>query len=260
MYASPKRSTLISGLLHAAVIGVVLMTTAVKTPLVNLTHVVLYDPPDFRRYVLPHASHGGGGGGVGADTPASKGVLPRVSRQPFTPPVAKYENLNPILPMEPAILSNYEAPIVKITLPFGDPNGVVGPASGGPGSGGGIGAGKGPGVGDHNGSGYGPKDGSGVEGIVAKYASDATKPALIYKVEPEYSEDARRVRLQGEVVLRIDVDALGVAQNISVVQGLGLGLDERAIAAVARWKFRPGYSGGKPVVTAAMIHVTFRLL
>jgi protein TonB len=260
MYASPKRSTLLSGLLHAAVIGLVLMTTAVKTPLVNRAHVMIYEPPDFHRYVMPHTSEGGGGGGVRADTPASKGVLPRVSHHPFAAPVAKYENLNPILPMEPAIPGNYEGPVVKINLPFGDPNGVVGPPSGGPGSDGGIGAGKGRGVGNHNGDGYGSKDGSGVEAIGRKYPSDATQPVLIYKVEPEYSEDARKAKLQGEVVLRIEVDARGLAQNISVVQSLGLGLDERAMAAVSRWKFHPGYSAGKPVVTAAMIHVTFRLL
>ena len=260
MYASPKRSTLISGLLHAAVIGLVLMATAVKTPLVNPMHYVVYEPVDVHRYVMPHASEGGGGGGVGSDTAASKGALPRVSRRPFTPPVAKYENLNPILPMEPATQGNYESPVVKITLPFGDPNGVVGPASGGRGSGGGIGDGKGKGVGNYNGDGYGQKDGSGVEGITARYASDATRPALIYKVEPEYSEEARKVRLQGEVVLSIEVDPRGTPQNISVVQSLGLGLDERAIAAVSRWRFRPGYSDGKAVVTPAMIHVTFRLL
>jgi protein TonB len=260
MYASPKRSTLISGLLHAAVIGVVLIATAVKTPIVIPTHVMIYDPPGFRRYVMPRAHHGGGGGGVRADTPASKGVLPRVSRQPFTAPAAKYENLNPVLPMEPAILGNYEAPVVKINLLFGDPNGVAGPASGGPGSGSGIGAGEGPGVGNHKGPGYGTKDGAGVEAVGRRYAGDATRPVLTYKVEPEYSEDARKARLQGEVVLRIEVDARGVAQNISVVQSLGLGLDERAIAAVSRWRFRPGYYGGKPMVTDAMIHVTFRLL
>lgn len=260
MFASPKRSTLISGLLHAAVIALVLMTTTVKTPLVNPTHVVIYDPPDFRRYVMPHPSTGGGGGGVRSDTPASKGVLPRVSRQPFTPPVAKYENPSPILPMEPAILGNQETQVVKITLPFGDPNGVTGPASGGRGAGGGIGDGDGTGVGNHKGSGYGPKDGDGVVAIGSKYASDATQPVLLYKVEPEYSEEARRAKLQGEVVLHIEVNPHGAAQNITVVQSLGLGLDERAAAAVARWKFRPGYSGGKPVVTAALIHVTFRLL
>lgn len=260
MYASPKRSTLISGLLHAAAIGLVLMTTAVKTPIVNLQHTVLYEPPDLRRYVVPRAGEGGGGGGVRADTPASKGVLPRVSPQPFTAPVAKYENLNPILPVEPAIMGNYETPVVKITLPFGDPNGVVGPASGGPGTRGGIGGGNGPGVGDHNGSGYGSKDGSGVEGIAAKYVRDATQPVLIYKIEPEYSDEARKAKLQGEVVLHIEVDAHGAAQNILVAQSLGLGLDERAMAAVSRWKFRPGYANGKPVVTQAMIHVTFRLL
>jgi protein TonB len=96
--------------------------------------------------------------------------------------------------------------------------------------------------------------------VESKYASDATPPALLFKVEPEYSDEARQAKLQGEVVLRIDVSPHGTAQNITVVQSLGLGLDERAAAAVARWKFRPGYSSGKPVVTAALIHVTFRLL
>jgi len=260
MYASPKRSTLLSGLLHAAVIGLVLMTTAVKTPIVNLQHAVLFEPPDLHRYVVPRASEGGGGGGVRADLPTSRGLLPRVSRQPFTPPVAKYENSNPILPVEPAILGNYEAPVVRITLPFGDPNGVVGPASGGPGAGGGIGGGDGPGVGNQKGSGYGSQGGSGVEGIAAKYVRDATQPVLIYKIEPEYSDEARKAKLQGEVVLYIEVDPRGAARNIRVAQSLGLGLDERAMAAVSRWRFRPGYAGGKPVATQAMIHVTFRLL
>jgi len=261
MYASPKRSTLYSGLLHAAIIGVVVMATAVKTPSVNPVHLAILEPQDFYRYVMPRASSGGGGGGgVRAETPASRGVLPRVARQPFTPPVAKYENLNPVLPMEPAIRGSEEMRVLATTLPFGDPNGVAGPASGGPDSGGGIGDGNGKGVGNHSGDGYGVKDGDGVEALSRRYASDATQPVLIYKVEPEYSEEARKAKLQGEVVLRIEVDARGAARNIAVVQSLGLGLDERAVAAVSRWKFRPGYSAGKPVVTAALIHVTFRLL
>jgi TonB family protein len=114
-------------------------------------------------------------------------------------------------------------------------------------------------VGNHNGPGYGSHDGSGVSGI-AKLAGVVTQPVLIYKIEPEYSDEARKAKLQGDVFLRIEVDARGAAQNIVVSHGLGLGLDERAIEAVRRWKFRPGYSNGKAVPTPALIQVTFRLL
>jgi len=259
MYASQKRSTLISGILHAAVIGLVLVTTAVKTRLVIPAHVVLYEPVEIQRYQMPHASDGGGGGGVRSDTPASRGILPKIARRPFATPMVKVENSNPMLAMEPAIQGAEDAPVIDLKLPFGDPNGVLGPASGGQGDGGGIGQGHGKGVGDRKGDGYGDKDGSGVQ-AARRYASDATAPVLLAKVEPEYSDEARKARLQGEVVLRIDVDTRGSAQNIALVQSLGLGLDERAIAAVARWKFRPGYSGGRPVVTSAIVHVTFRLL
>jgi protein TonB len=262
MYASPKRSTLISGLLHAAVIAVVLTATGVKIPPVALQHTLIFTPTGIEEYTPPARlnSDGGGGGGVGSDTPASRGPLPRVALKQFTAPVAKYENLNPVLSIEPTIVGNPEMPDPKITLAqFGDPNGVLGPASGGRGSGSGIGDGDGTGVGNHTGPGYGSHNGAGVSGI-AKLAGAVSQPVLIYKIEPEYSDEARKAKLQGDVFLRIEVDARGAAQNIVVSHGLGLGLDERAIDAVRRWRFRPGYSNGKPVPTAALIQVTFRLL
>jgi TonB family protein len=86
------------------------------------------------------------------------------------------------------------------------------------------------------------------------------QPELIYKIEPEYSEDARKARYQGMVTLAIDVDVTGRPTNIRVVQSLGLGLDERAIAAVARWRFRPALAGDKPVVAPAVVEVAFHLL
>src|SRR5450432_3784504 len=159
-----------------------------------------------------------------------------------------------------SIVGNPDMPLPKINLAqFGDPNGVPGPASGGRGSGSGIGDGDGTGVGNHRGPGYGSHDGSGVSGI-ARLAGVVTQPVLIYKIEPEYSDEARKAKLQGDVFLRIEVDSRGAAQNIIVSHGLGLGLDERAIEAVRHWKFRPGYSDGKAVPTSALIEVTFRLL
>jgi periplasmic protein TonB len=262
MYASPKRSTLISGLLHAGAIALILAATGVKIPPVTPQHTLIFTPTDIYEYI-PRArlnSDGAGGGGVGSDTPASRGPLPRVALKQFTAPVAKYENLNPILSIEPTIIGNPEMSDPKFNLAqFGDPDGVLGPASGGRGSGSGIGGGDGTGVGNHKGPGYGSLDGAGVSGI-AKLAGVVSQPVLIYKIEPEYSDEARKAKLQGDVVLHIEVDARGAAQNIVVSHGLGLGLDERAIEAVRHWKFRPGYSNGKAVTTPALIQVTFRLL
>ena len=83
---------------------------------------------------------------------------------------------------------------------------------------------------------------------------------MLYKVDPEYSEEARKAKYAGTVVLQLIVDATGKAQNIRVVRSLGLGLDENAIEAVNKWKFRPGSRNGHPVAVIATIEVNFRLL
>ena len=70
-----------------------------------------------------------------------------------------------------------------------------------------------------------------------------TPPQLVYKVEPEFSEEARKAKHQGMVVLTIEVDPSGNVRNVRVRQSLGLGLDEKAIEAVSHWRFRPGHSG-----------------
>lgn len=89
---------------------------------------------------------------------------------------------------------------------------------------------------------------------------DVTPPQVIYKVEPEFSEEARKAKFQGIVVLAIEVDATGKARGFRIVQPLGLGLDEKAVEAVAKWRFRPGMRNGKPIVTNATVEVTFHLL
>ena len=87
-----------------------------------------------------------------------------------------------------------------------------------------------------------------------------TAPSLLSKVEPEYSEEARRAKYQGTVVLYVEVYPDGKAHNLKVLRSLGLGLDEKAIEAVNKWRFRPGYKDGKPVTVQATIEVNFRLL
>jgi TonB family protein len=87
-----------------------------------------------------------------------------------------------------------------------------------------------------------------------------TAPSLLFKVEPEYSEEARRAKYQGVVLLYVEVDPSGRATDIRVQRSLGLGLDEKAIEAVKKWKFLPGKKDGKAVAVAATIEVNFRLL
>jgi TonB family protein len=79
-------------------------------------------------------------------------------------------------------------------------------------------------------------------------------------VDPEFSEEARKAKYQGTVVLTIEVGADGKPHGIRIVSGLGLGLDEKAIEAVSQWKFKPAMRNGRPVPAPATIEVNFRLL
>jgi periplasmic protein TonB len=117
------------------------------------------------------------------------------------------------------------------------------------------------GIGNHAGPpGIGP-GGSGAPGLSSSTSGHKiTPPVLLVKVEPEFSEEARKAKFQGTVLLGIEVDTSGHAKNLRVLRGLGLGLDEKAIEAVSRWLFRPGVEDGRPVVTSATVEVNFRLL
>lgn len=204
---------------------------------------------------------GGGGGGDRSPLPASKGRLPKLAPRQFTPPAAVIRNQNPKLPMEPTLVIPPDVNLPSVNLAqYGDPLGAIGPPSNGTGSGGGIGSGSGGGVGPGKGPGYGPGEGGGFGGGVFRVGGGVTAPTLLFKVEPEYSEEARKAKFQGTVVLYVEVDEQGRPKNLKVLRTLGLGLDEKAIEAVRKWKFRPGYKDGKAVTVAATIEVNFRLL
>jgi len=107
--------------------------------------------------------------------------------------------------------------------------------------------------------GIGPGD-SGSPGYSAAELHRMIPPRLIYRIEPEFSEEARKAKYQGVVILHIDVDTNGRARNIRVVRQLGLGLDEKAVEAVSEWRFKPAYLDGRPVVMTAVVEVNFHLL
>lgn len=228
--------------------------------------VAIFTPGDIDPYVpkapvKQTAMGGGGGGGTRELTPPSQGRLPRQSLKQFTPPAAVILNENPKLVMEPTILVPPDVALPNVNMPnFGDPLAKLGPPSGGPGSGGGIGTGSGGGVGKGRGGGYGEGEGGGVGGGAFRIGGGVSAPQPIFKVEPEYSEEARKAKYQGTVLLAIVVDEEGRTRNIRVVRSLGMGLDEKAIEAVSKWRFRPGYKDGRPVPVHANVEVNFRLL
>lgn len=153
---------------------------------------------------------------------------------------------------------------MPITISFDIPTDTTATAIGDPLSKlrlGGLGASGSNGIGDHGCCGGIGDASSGPPGLsVIHRERGVTPPQLVYKVEPDFSEEARKAKHQGVVVLAIEVDASGNVRNIRVRRSLGLGLDEKAIDAVSHWRFRPGVLNGKPVVTEAEVQVSFLLL
>jgi protein TonB len=243
--------------------AVALLVAAGTRPEIRLA---LRNTADAVRVVAPYmpSGHGGGGGGNRSPIPASYGALPKSAPRQFVPPTTTLNNPNPALAMDPALILSPNADLPHVNVAeLGDPFGKLGLKSDGPGWGGGIGTGHDGGVGPGDGPGLGPgsggNHGGGVRGLDAGRGA-ITGPVLLYKVEPEFSEEARKAKHQGVVILYAEVGTNGALENIRVIQGLGLGLDEKAIAAVKQWRFRPAYRNGQPVATAANIEVNFHLL
>jgi protein TonB len=119
--------------------------------------------------------------------------------------------------------------------------------SNGTGSGAGIGTGTGGGVGKGTGPGYGMGEGGGTGGGLYHRGEGASDPVIISQVDPEFSEEARKAKFQGMCSLNIIVEPDGTPSNIRVLVSLGMGLDEKAIEAVKKWRFRPSMKDGHPV-------------
>lgn len=249
------KSGAVSIFIHVGVVLLMLLifqSPTVRKKLTDLGQIVYIAP-----YKLPAAAQkagGGGGGGQHTPTPVNRGEAPKFARKQFIPPALAVPK--PLLPVVPTITA--PAPVI-ISPDYGDPLAKALPMSGGPGSNG-LGSGTGNGLGSGNGNGYGPGSGGGMGGGVYRIGGEVSAPVLTFKVEPEYSEEARKAKYSGTVLLSIVVDSNGLPRDIKVIRPLGLGLDEKAVEAVAKWRFRPGMKGGRPVATQAQVEVNFRLL
>ncbi|MGE5111521.1 MAG: energy transducer TonB [Acidobacteriaceae bacterium] len=261
IYQVQRNSFILSYLLNTLfVTAAVLIGSFAWTNQQEIKKVIIGESIEISPYVLPNAKDESGGGGGGGDRDklqASKGALPKLSRQQITPPMVVVRNDSPKLPVPPEVV------VPQMNLPqignLGDPLAKVTLASNGTGSGGGIGSGSGGGVGSGRGPGVGPGWGGGIGGGAYRVGGGVSAPRALYAPDPEYSEEARKAKWQGTVVLWVIVGPDGKPRDIKIQRSLGMGLDEKAIEAVRQWKFDPAKKDGQPVAVQINVEVNFRL-
>ena len=248
-----RRETFLFSMLgQAAVVGL----------LIYFTSCVIENPPEFvnrlpklNELPLIFSGRNGGGGGNHDPLPASVGNIPRASLDPqLAPPTVVLPKEKPKLPLEETV---NVAPDVQLPQggQIGDPFSKFSLLSNGPGGPGGIG----PGCCDGIGPGSGPFVGDGPPGIFPAGRQGVTLPQVIFNPEPSFSEEARKAKAQGIVLLLLVVGKDGHPYDIRVRQSLGMGLDEKAIEAVNRWRFKPATFNGQPVATKIAVQVDFHL-
>ena len=233
----------------------------------------------------PGKGGGGGGGGLRQRTPppAAKRQaavpLPKRPASPVpparakaTPPAPKPEPPKPEVRVEPTKVETppppppapaVQAPVKSIPAdPVESPGLPEAPPrepSRGTGDRGGVGAGSGQGVGAGTGGGLGAGTGGGTGGGVYQPGAGIDPPTLVREVRPIYTDEARRQRIEGDVILDIVVRSDGSVGSIRVKRSLGGGLDQRAIDAVRQWRFNPAKRHGTPVDVAVEVAVEFKL-
>jgi protein TonB len=213
-------------------------------------------------YILPAApgaARGGGGGGDHDRLSPSHGKAPQFASEQLTSPAVIVRNESPKLPAEPTVIGPPDLQLPRSPQP-GDPMaGILAPLSNGTGGGGGMGSESGGGIGAGHGPGIGEGRGGGIGGGVFHVGGGVSAPRAIYDPDPEYSEEARKAKFQGSVMLSAIVGPDGRPCDLRVMRSLGMGLDEKAIDAVRRWRFEAAMKDGHPVAVQINIEVAFRL-
>ncbi len=245
------KSTAAAIVLHILVIGLILYLVARKVVFVSppkqLAIVSLDAPPP---PAPPRAKLMGGGGGQKGPAPVSKGSPPKFSPVQITPPKAP-----PMLPPKLAVVPTIDVdPTLKMQTNL--PN--IGMANA-PNVGVSMGNGNGSGLGSGNGNGMGPGSGGNTGGGVRQVGGGVSAPKVIYQVEAEFSEEARKAKASGSVIVGFIVDEKGNVVRPHVVRGLGMGLDEKAIEAVRQYRFKPAMENGKPVKVEMNVEIVFQI-
>ena len=228
----------------------------VEQPAVTPIEISAYKAPRMK-----DLAGGGGGGGNHSIVEASKGKLPKIEKTPITPPqVQTFEKPKIAMPSAINVQKVIQLPDNPTMPNIGMKSGVNVVLSNGTGSSGGMGSGSGGGLGSGNGNGFGPGTGGNVGGGYYHVGGGISAPVPLNSVEAEFSDEARRAKYQGVVLIQMIVDAQGNPQNPRVVRPLGMWLDEKALEAVRKYRFKPAMKDGKtPVPVMITVEVNFRL-
>lgn len=277
-----------SGLLHAAVLGMLALMTSLGWLAARDTDQTLKNPNLVHLVFLMEPGPGGGGGGGGTEVPtppppaerksplktAQSSPVPPVRKivppprpviapppPPVMPPRVEPTHVDPPPPPPPQVVN---APVVPMAADAADRVGALdsrtppAPANS-PGVGSGVGAGAGPGVGTGQGSGIGDGAGGGTGGGPYQPGNGIDPPTLLREVKPAYTDEARRRAIEGNVVLQIIVRADGSVGDVRVVQTLAAGLEQRAVDAVRQWRFSPAHHQGAAVDVQVEVSVGFSM-
>jgi TonB family protein len=247
--------------LHAALVALLTVPFIVGLPApiraINTGNLTSSIP--ISRYLL---LYGGGGGGDHSLTPPGKGEAPEFSATQLTSPTEIFRNSRPILPVKPKLLGLDEIQIADPNMDhIGDPQSKFAELSNGTGSGSGIGNGHGSGIGDGNGPGLGLGSGGGAGGDAFRPGENGVShPSCSYMPNPPYSEEARKAKYSGVVLVDAVISADGKVTLPRVVKSPGLGLNETTVQTMQTWRCQAALGPGRrPVPTRVTFEVNFRL-
>lgn len=255
-----RQAQTVSLLTHAGVAAAIALFAVRGTPnnpaarrVLDVTHErLLFAPPSRVEVSDPSLGHRSGGGEE-SPTPATHGFLARRSSIQLAAPRLP-DNLNHQLLVPVAILDAQAPPILTPVPELGLPWMPNDTNSAGPGKHHGIGSGNNGVMGDRDGSETGEGNSN------SPHHNGISIPTCRRCPYPVYTDEARRVKMQGTVTLRVLVGADGHASDIRVVRGVGYGLDERAVQTVREWDFTPARDAVQHAVPAwVTIEAVFRL-
>ena len=245
-------STAIAVVLHVLVIGMIAWLLAKHIPMAtkNVTTLVPIDLPIPPPKAPPKAQAIGGGGGQRGPTPVTKGTPPKFAEHQIVPPKAP-PLVEPKIAIQPTIEVQKDVKMASSIPQLGVANSPLVGMS--------MGNGRGTGMGSGNGSGLGPGSGGNTGGGPRRIGGGVSAPQLIFSVEPEFSEEARKAKVAGNVLVNLWVDQNGNPSHVHVIRGVGMGLDEKAIEAVRQYRFKPATENGKPVLVELNVEVNFQI-
>ena len=236
--------------------------------------IITIPPPRPLSIPLPESDRqagGGGGGGREMMTPATYGQRPPFYLDhPIIAPTTRPQLKPPVLTVSEWLLGDPSHNVPRdALLPTGIPDGVIAPPSDGPGSNGGIGTGKDGGIGSGEKAGFGPGERGGQGGDTytiggrrgGNNAVDQvdSKPIPLNRPRPNYTEEARKEKLQGTVRAQVLVGEDGRVERVKVIRGMRAGLTEEAIKAAMQMRFRPATKDGHPVAHWVTMDIEFNL-